>query len=678
MKPRPPSAFDSAVGWLAWGVWRGVGLLLWPVLLLLPAARRHLWRVPHPVPGWAWLHGASLGEHQAVAALASVWPDTRIWRTSSSPRTPVPGAFPAPADLPFVVGPWLNLARPSRLVLVESELWPGWLVACKTRGIPVTVVQARPSRGWRRWARLGPVWRWLMADVTVVPQAEVGDLKQAAPSRPVDRPLPPGAIVLASGRDGDEARVLAAWLRLPRPRPLLVLAPRHPRRCPAVAAHAAAAGLSVSRRSAGTPPAEVHLIDTVGELAELLPGAAAVVVGGTWDPVLGGHSPGDAVRAGAVVVAGPHRSANPEAWAQARAIPSDGTPDDLASALAAALRSPRPSPPPPTAAPHRTLARLPPPAVVAPRSTRPLLWPFVPLVHGIGRLRPAWHARPVRVSVPVVSVGGLTAGGTGKTPLSGWLAAHIPGAWVVARGHRRGAGPAVRLGMPGAPPRHPLGDELEMLRRRGIPVVSAPDRVAGARAAIAAGARCIVLDDGFQHRRLHRDVDVVSVDPAWPLGGGPIPVGTGREPWSALARAHLVVLYGPGDLPFAVPPPTVRAHLELGPAPDGTEAGTPPDRAQLPAELDLAVGLARPAHLLCHLVERGHTLRSCRLVGDHHDLGRLPPGCVVTEKDAARLEPAADVRVLRARLVVESPAVVADVLAAHGIGLLLPPPSSEE
>ena len=679
MKPAPPRPLDTLLGWVFWCSWRLVGLVLWPVMALRPRLRRHVWQVPHPVPGWTWIHGASRGEHRVVEALATQVP--QLWRTSSSPRTAVPGAFPAPADLPFVIGPWLDHARPGRLVLVESELWPGWLVACRRRGIPVVVVQARPSRGWDRWARLGPVWRWLMADVVVIPQEEVGDLKVEAPvgapsghlplkgedSASATSPpraggggpntLPPNTILLASSRPGDEARVLAAWSLLPAPRPPLAIAPRHLTRLPEV--EALLQRRPFDRWSTGARSHDIVLIDTFGELAALHRSARLAIVGGTFDPTLGGHSPSEATAAGIAVVAGPHRHANPAAWSAATVLDAPDAPEALARVLQEGLRQPPPGPPP-SGAVARVVSRLPTPSPPPPRATRPLLWPLVPVVHTIGRLRPAHIERPVRVSVPVISVGGLTAGGTGKTPLAGWLAAHIPGAWVVARGHRRPSkGPAVRVGHPGQPPAHALGDELEMLRRRGIPVVSAPHRLAGARAAIAQGARCIILDDGFSHRRLYRDVDIVCLDARWPRGGGPIPVGTQREPWRALQRAHVIVVFGSPIPPGLPDRPLVHASISLAPT-------------ALPHTVPIALGIARPAGVLCSLIARGHTLHPVHLVPDHGTLPPLPPGCVVTEKDAARLPQNAHVHVIHATLSIPDPRPLAAVLQQAGVTLIPP------
>ncbi len=145
-------------------------------------------------------------------------------------------------------------------------------------------------------------------------------------------------------------------------------------------------------------------------------------------------------------------------------------------------------------------------------------------------LLPSFPAR-----VPVVSVGNLTAGGSGKTPFVILLASDL-----IARGRK----PAIllrgyRQSADG------LSDEAILYRER-VPdalVVTGADRVASAEKAAAAGADIILLDDGFQHLRLRRDFDIVLVDCTSPWGGGnTLPGGLLREPKSALARADAVIL----------------------------------------------------------------------------------------------------------------------------------------
>lgn len=150
-------------------------------------------------------------------------------------------------------------------------------------------------------------------------------------------------------------------------------------------------------------------------------------------------------------------------------------------------------------------------------------------LYGLGLL----PSRPSRL--PVISVGNLTAGGSGKTPMVAMLArellgrGHRPG--ILLRGYRQtGEG---------------ISDEAELYGRLcpGATVWVGSDRVASAERAEAAGADVLLLDDGFQHIRLRRDLDIVLIDAASPWGGGnAFPGGLLREPRSALRAAGAVVV----------------------------------------------------------------------------------------------------------------------------------------
>jgi tetraacyldisaccharide 4'-kinase len=165
------------------------------------------------------------------------------------------------------------------------------------------------------------------------------------------------------------------------------------------------------------------------------------------------------------------------------------------------------------------------------------------------RLRGALYDRsllPVgRLEAPVVCVGNLTAGGTGKTPAVVWVARRLLSqgrrVGLLSRGYKSGGDAA--------------NDEARLLARLlpDVPHVQDPDRVAGGHALVAAGCDVVVMDDGFQHRRLARDLDLVLVDatrpwglPPPPDGGAPVrallPRGLLREPPVALRRASAVVL----------------------------------------------------------------------------------------------------------------------------------------
>jgi tetraacyldisaccharide 4'-kinase len=152
----------------------------------------------------------------------------------------------------------------------------------------------------------------------------------------------------------------------------------------------------------------------------------------------------------------------------------------------------------------------------------------------------------VRVSVPVIVIGNITVGGTGKTPFVIWLTQ-----WLQAKGWRVGI---VIRGYGGQSTRWPrevqvdtpytqVGDEAVLLAQRtGAIVVAGPDRAAAARRAVDLGADFVLSDDGLQHYRLARDVEIAVVDAARLLGNGwLLPAGPLREPRSRLTTVDLIV-----------------------------------------------------------------------------------------------------------------------------------------
>ena len=240
--------------------------------------------------------------------------------------------------------------------------------------------------------------------------------------------------------------------------------------------------------------------------------------------------------------------------------------------------------------------------------------------------RAVLHFASERVEIPVISVGNLTVGGTGKTPLVTLLArrlaemGHRP--LVVSRGYKRsGPGP---------------GDEAAAMRRQ-LPAsaahIESPDRAAGIRKALAELPRDVaILDDGFQHMKLARDLDIVTIDATRPFGYGHVlPRGLLREPIAALRRADAVVITRSdqvtgdeldwigekvrantaGDTPVlrAVHAPTHLTTL------DG-------DRESLEALKDVAVmafcGLANPGAFRMTLEGLGARVVGARDFPDHH------------------------------------------------------------
>ena len=237
--------------------------------------------------------------------------------------------------------------------------------------------------------------------------------------------------------------------------------------------------------------------------------------------------------------------------------------------------------------------------------------------------------RPVEcVSVPVVSVGNLTLGGTGKTPLVEWLVR-----WFRAQGVRvtiisRGYGAE-------AGSRNDEALELEQ-KLPDVPHVQNPDRVAAARMAIEEfDCQLILLDDAFQHRRIHRDLNIVVVDALEPFGFGHVfPRGTLREPLDGLRRADAIVL-SRADLVVSAERQRIRETIkQLAPSAIWLEAAHQPVRllSATGREESIAALADKPIAAFCGIGNPAgfrHTLDAlgCRLIElrefpDHFSYGR--------------------------------------------------------
>jgi tetraacyldisaccharide 4'-kinase len=178
-------------------------------------------------------------------------------------------------------------------------------------------------------------------------------------------------------------------------------------------------------------------------------------------------------------------------------------------------------------------------------------WPLAWLYGAVTGLRRGLYLRgwlrSVRLPVPVVVIGNITAGGTGKTPLTIAVAqalrerGFVPG--VVSRGY--GGRQREPVLLPESPNPLQVGDEPSLIRAHGIPVAVGRDRPAAAALLTAAGCDVVIADDGLQHYRLGRDVEICVIDAVRGFGNGRLlPAGPLREPLMRLVTADMRVCNG--------------------------------------------------------------------------------------------------------------------------------------
>lgn len=273
------------------------------------------------------------------------------------------------------------------------------------------------------------------------------------------------------------------------------------------------------------------------------------------------------------------------------------------------------------------------------------------LLYGLGSR--CFHAlydfglrQPVRIDgAKVISVGNLVAGGAGKTPVTIWLARKASAAGlqvaVLSRGYGRHVQTLMHFNSTALPDVGLVGDEPRMIARScpGVEVWVGADRVESARAAVAHGAKLLILDDGYQHRRLHRDLNLL-VD-AGSGNGWPLPAGPLREFGGARVRAHLV--WGRDGVKGDI---TAHHRVRRVRLPDGnqTDASTLAGRSVV-----VLTAIARPARLLRSLEALDARITAVHAFPDHHlfTAAELAPIVaqaeqsmsiiVTTEKDLERL-----------------------------------------
>jgi 3-deoxy-D-manno-octulosonic-acid transferase len=533
------------------------------------------------------------------------------------------GVFFAPVDYVFAVRRVLRTLQPSVVVVAETEIWPNLFREVKRTGAGLTLVNGRVSdRAFRRYQPFRWFFATVLpAADSILAQTEelrarfvalgaapdrvrtTGNFKYdfearpAAPGSPVHallREIQPGTVWMAAstmppaepGDPDEDDAVIAAFGQLVGRHPdlLLILVPRKPERFDAAAEKLEAAGIRYVRRSQlpGTPPGpppQALLLDTIGELSGLFPVADVVFMGGTLAH-RGGHNILEPAFFARPVITGPHMEnfqAIADEFHAAGALVEIAAATELAAAVERLIDSPAEA----SAIGERAVS-----CARARGGATARAMAEIRALHerSLPRYRPAlpWYlaGRPLtrvwewggrrrsdaalrdqkKVDAPVISVGNITMGGTGKTPcvlrVTELLRVRGMRPAILTRGYKR-ASPHKQLAIaPGAVASAiQTGDEPQIFIRSGLaPVGIGADRYAAAMLLRREfDVDVMVLDDAFQHLRLARDMEIVLVDAINPYGGGELfPLGRLREPLCGLARAG-VILITRADLSDLVP-----------------------------------------------------------------------------------------------------------------------------
>ncbi|HET9328562.1 MAG TPA: glycosyltransferase N-terminal domain-containing protein [Candidatus Eisenbacteria bacterium] len=372
---------------VAWTAYRSLAPLLGAAAPLgrwiAPAPERSAWserlgEVHDAEPADAWIHAASMGEAVAVSGLLAELrrdaPSSRL-RLTATTRTGRQRlidlgehATLAPLDTPQAAARFFDHVRPKCLVLLETELWPQWLIAARRAQAPVLVLNARLSaRSLERYRWLGAAFteliaglqavlcqsdtdrdRWLALGASPVRTSTVGNLKNdGLPSPAADRGTARAALgldparplwVLGSVRPGEARHLAEAWTAMPgeaRDRWQVVAVPRHANATAGLRREAQEAGVA---EATGVPEHGAwRWDDRPGVLAGYYAAAELAYVGGTLEPY-GGHNPLEPAACAAAVLTGPHLEAQGPA---AQTLQAQGAIEIAApgAALASALRA---------------------------------------------------------------------------------------------------------------------------------------------------------------------------------------------------------------------------------------------------------------------------------------------------------------------------------------------------
>jgi 3-deoxy-D-manno-octulosonic-acid transferase len=516
------------------------------------------------------------------------------------------GVFYAPIDYRSAVRRVLRQLRLSLVVVLETEIWPNLYREAKRSGASLLIVNGRISdRALPRYKR----WSWFFRHVLTQPdailvQTEEDARRYAIAGAPPERVriggnlkydfMPPASGIApdiaeflhqsraeqvfiaastmppaAAGDVDEDDAVIEAFREVSAARPglLLILAPRKPERFDIVAEKLTRAGIAFTRRTSLKPlsfPGAL-LLDSIGELAAIFERAGVVFIGGTLAQ-RGGHNILEPAYFGKPIIVGPHMenfAAIADEFHRAKALALIQGPADLAGAITQLLdrgsemglraaeiaRSKRGV----TASVAGEIWEAFSEAVPSPLPKLPARIVLTPL-SWIWR---AGHRSNVAASLaaqrsletPVISIGGLTMGGVGKSPMVAHLAARLREAGrdpaVLTRGYKRkSAEPIVLIPRGEIASLDLTGDEAQMFLRAGDAHVGiGRNRYdVGLQMERRFAPSVFLLDDGFQHLRLRRQQDIVLIDALNPFGGGVFPLGRSREPAHGLNRATALVL----------------------------------------------------------------------------------------------------------------------------------------
>jgi 3-deoxy-D-manno-octulosonic-acid transferase len=682
------------------------------------------------VSGSIWLHAVSVGEILAAVPLIEevrkrtpyipvfVSTTTMAGRETAEKRLAglADGVFFSPLDFVWAVRRVLRQLRPSVVVILETEIWPNLFRESKRVACGLILLNGRISdRAFPRYRRFAPLFsvvlelcdnilaqsdqmkaRFEMAGAQPGKVKVVGNLKyDFTPSTlpagsPVlafiqahrEQPLWIAASTSADDRISEENFVIAAQFELRGWS--LIIAPRKPERFGAVAGLLEQSGLSWTRRSAfDNPHADVLLLDSIGELSALFPYATVVFVGGTLAE-RGGHNILEPAIFGKPIIVGPHMENFREIagdFERSHAVLRIDSGSQLHDAVLSAASDPGLGDRARAAAEKKrgAAARAADEVLALYETSCPcervaqpehaFLWLFSLLWQvGSAMDRRAKTRRVVRLPVPVISVGNITTGGTGKTPVTIELLREFRGsnAGLLTRGHGRTAREGVVF-LEGNEniPRSLSGDEAQLcMREARVPIGIGPDRYAmGMQLLREVYLRVLFLDDGFQHLQLHRDFDLVLIDALRPFGGGHlVPLGRLREPLDGLARASAFLITRADEVPTTKPIESVLCgynaaapvfHARTVPAQwrDADGAEFEPDRFKDQRAVAFC-GLGNPQAFWKTLRRLNIEPAACYAYEDHHqytpsEIRRLAQhardlgadALLTTAKDAVNLDP---------------------------------------